>query len=162
MLHAKDIMTRKVITVQGDLPVQDLARILYENKISGVPVVNGSGQVMGVVTESDLIDQNKRIHIPTVVAILDAYIPIENPLKTEKELKKMAATTVAHICSRQLVTVTPDTPLDAIATLMAEQKVHTLPVMEGNRLVGIIGKSDIIRTLALQDRKEVAGGHAAG
>ena len=104
--------------------------------------------MIGVVTESDLIDQNKKVHIPTVVAILDSFVFLESPEKLEKDIKKMAATTVGDICSRDLVVVSQDTPLDEVATLMAEKQIHTLPVMEGDQLVGVIGKSDIIRTSA--------------
>ena len=64
------------------------------------------------------------------------------------ELKKMAGAKVGDICSRQLITVAPETVLEEIATLMAEKKVHTLPVIEDGDLVGVIGKSDIIRTIA--------------
>ncbi len=148
MLTAQDIMTSKVITVAEDANVRELAALFLSNNISGAPVVNGQGKVIGVVTESDLIFQNKKVHLPTAVAILDAFLFLESPGKTEKELKKIAASRVGDICSRELISVTPETGLDELATLMAEKKVHTLPVMEGDALVGIIGKSDIIRTIA--------------
>jgi len=149
MKQAKDIMTTDVITAEESMSVKDLAKLLYQNKISGVPVFNDKGQVIGVATESDLIDQNKKVHIPTVVAILDSFVFLENPEKLEKDIKKMAATNVGDICSHELVSVQPDTPLDEVATLMAERQVHTLPVMDGEKLVGVIGKTDIIRTLVL-------------
>lgn len=149
MLTAKELMSVNVITVTGKTPVRELARILSDNKISGVPVVNDQGGVIGVVTESDLIDQNKKVHIPTVVAILDSFLFLESPEKMEKELKKMAGATVSDIFAPEIITVQQDTPLDEIATLMAEKKVHTLPVLDGETLVGVIGKSDIIRTIAL-------------
>jgi len=149
MKQAKDIMTTDVITAEESMSVKDLAKLLYENKISGVPVFDDKGQVIGVATESDLIDQNKKVHIPTVVAILDSFVFLENPEKLEKDIKKMAATNVGDICSHELVSVKPDTPLDEVATLMAERQVHTLPVMDGEKLVGVIGKTDIIRTLVL-------------
>ena len=148
MLTAQDIMTSKVITVAEDANVRELAALFLSNNISGAPVVNGQGKVIGVVTESDLIFQNKKVHRPTAGAILDAFLFLESPGKTEKELKKIAASRVGDICSRELISVTPETGLDELATLMAEKKVHTLPVMEGDALVGIIGKSDIIRTIA--------------
>jgi predicted transcriptional regulator len=148
MLTAQDIMTSKVITVAEDANVRELAALFLSNNISGAPVVNGQGKVIGVVTESDLIFQNKKVHLPTAVAILDAFLFLETPGKTEKELKKIAASRVGDICSRELISVTPETGLDELATLMAEKKVHTLPVMAGDTLVGIIGKSDIIRTIA--------------
>jgi CBS-domain-containing membrane protein len=111
-------------------------------------VVDEAGKVLGVVTESDLIFQNKKVHLPTAVAILDAFFFLESPNKMEKELKKMAGTKVGDICSQQLISVSPDTELEELATLMAEKKIHTLPVMDGDELVGVIGKSDIIRTIA--------------
>ena len=149
MKKAKDIMSADVITARESMSVKELARLLYENRISGVPVFDDNGKVVGVATESDLIDQNKKVHIPTVVAILDSFVFLENPEKLEKDIKKMAATRVGDICSHELVSVAPETPLDEVATLMAERQVHTLPVMDGEKLVGVIGKTDIIRTLVL-------------
>jgi len=150
MLTAKDIMTTKVITVQQDTSVNKLAEILWEKKISGAPVLDDDGKVISVVTESDLIDQNKKIHIPTMISILDSVIFLESSQKTEKEIKKMAGNTVQDICAMNLVAVSEDTGLDEIATIMSEKKVHTLPVMEGDKLIGVIGKSDIIRSMANQ------------
>lgn len=147
MLTAKDIMTEEVLTVRRDTPVNELAELLWKNKISGVPVLNDDGQVVSVVTESDLIDQNKKVHIPTMISILDSVIFLESSKKTEQEIRKMAGNTVQDICAEKLVSVSGDTSLDEIATIMAEKKVHTLPVIEDGRLIGVIGKSDIIRSM---------------
>ena len=148
MLTAKDIMTPEVITVNENATVRELATLLLMNSISGAPVVNEEGGVIGVVTESDLIFQNKKVHLPTAVAILDAFLFLERPEKMEKELKKIAGSKVGDICSHDLVCVYPETGLEELATLMAEKKIHTLPVMKEGKLVGVIGKSDIIRTIA--------------
>ncbi|KPK27993.1 MAG: hypothetical protein AMJ61_03850 [Desulfobacterales bacterium SG8_35_2] len=150
MLTAKDIMTTNVITVQKDTSVNELAEILWKNKISGAPVLDEGGNVISVVTESDLIDQNKKVHIPTMISILDSVIFLESSKKTEKEIQKMAGNTVKDICAMKLVSVSEDTGLDEIATIMSENKVHTLPVMKDDKLVGVIGKSDIIRSMAVQ------------
>jgi CBS domain-containing protein len=147
MLTAKDIMTRDVISVQNDTSVADLARLLTENNISGAPVLDASGQVIGIVTESDLIDGSKKLHIPTVLTILDSFLYLESPAKMEEEMKKIAATKVVDICSSLITTIPPDMPLDEIATIMAEKNIHTLPVLDNNKLVGVIGKKDIIKTL---------------
>ena len=148
MLTAKDIMTREVITVRQDTPIKDLAEILWKNRISGVPVLDDNNQVISVVTESDLIDQNKKVHIPTMISLLDSVIFLESSKKTEEEIKKMSGDTVQDICSSALVSVTEETGLDEIATLMSEKSVHTLPVIQDGKLVGVIGKSDIIRSIA--------------
>ena len=148
MLTAKDIMTKKVITVGLQTTVSELAEILWKNRISGAPVLDEDGKVVSVVTESDLIDQTKKVHIPTMISILDSVIFLESSKKTEKEIKKMAGNTVQDICSMELVSVSQDVGLDEIATIMSEKKTHTLPVMQDDRLVGVIGKSDIIRSMA--------------
>jgi CBS domain-containing protein len=147
MLKAKDIMTKDIITVTEDTPVAELAKLLTSNNISGAPVLNADNKVIAVVTESDLIDQSKKLHIPTVVTILDSVFYLENPDKMEAEMKKIAGTKVSEICSELPKTVSPDTQLDEIATIMAEGNIHTLPVIDGEKLVGIIGKKDIIKTL---------------
>lgn len=149
MLTAQDIMTREVITVNKDMSVQDFARLLAEKKISGAPVVDEQGKLIGIATENDLIDQAKKVHIPTVMALFDSFVFLENPDRLEKDLKKMSAATVGDISTAQVVTAKTDTPLDELATTMSEKNVHTLPVLdqEGN-MAGVIGKSDIIRTIA--------------
>lgn len=147
MLIAREIMTTKLITVTPETAVSELAQILATANIGGAPVVDRDGRLLGVVTESDLIDQTKKVHIPTVVAILDSLIFLERPDKMEKEIRKIAGTVVGDIYSKNPVTVTETTPLDEIATIMAKKHVHTLPVMRGEQLVGVIGKGDIIRTL---------------
>jgi CBS domain-containing protein len=148
MLTAKDIMTHKVITIKESATVRELAALLFASNISGVPVVDDSGRVTGVVTESDLIFQNKKVHLPTAFALLDAFVFLERPGKMEQELKKMAGSKVSDIYTRDPVSVTPETELDELATLMAEKKIHTLPVIAAGQLMGVIGKSDIIRTIA--------------
>lgn len=147
MEKAKDIMTTKVHTVSPETTVVELARLLAEFNIGGAPVLDETGQLLGVVTESDLIDQKKKVHIPTVVTILDSFFYLESPEKMEKEVKKMAGATVGDIYSTGPVTVSEDSSIEEIATIMAEQNVHTLPVLRDGLLVGVIGKQDIIKTL---------------
>jgi len=148
MLKAKDIMTRDVIVVRPETGIEELAKILVEHKISGAPVVNEDGEIIGIVTENDLISRNKRIHIPTFIRLFDAFIMLERPRKMEEEIKKMIATTVGDICTKNVITVSEDTPVEDIATIMAEKKVHLIPVVDGKRVVGIIGKVDIIKAMA--------------
>lgn len=147
MLTAADIMTTKVITVRPETTVGELAELLAAHGIGGAPVIGDDDELLGVVTESDLIDQKKKIHIPTVITILDSVIYLENPDKMEKEVRKMAGSTVADIYTTDVVWVRKETQIDEIATIMAEKHIHTLPVMENERLVGVIGKRDIIKTL---------------
>lgn len=148
MLTAKDIMTRNVITVTPDTTVERFANLLTEHKISGMPVLDEKRKLMGIVTENDLISRNKRLHIPTVVTIFDAIIFLENPKKFEEEIKKMIGIKVVDICTKKVITLKEETPLIEIATIMSEKKIHLLPVMRGDELVGIVGKADLVKALA--------------
>jgi CBS domain-containing protein len=147
MLNASDIMTTDVITVKKETNLKDLARLLYRNHINGVPVVDDDGLLIGIICESDLIRKDKKLHIPTVVAIFDWVLYLESPKKIEKEIQRINATTVEDLYIKEVVTVDEKTPVDEIATIMEEKKVYTIPVMDGDRLVGIVGQADLIRTL---------------
>ncbi len=147
MLTAKDIMTTEVVSVPPEMPVEELAALLSGCRIGGAPVIK-NGKMLGVVTENDLIDQAKNLHIPTVITILDAVLVLGNPNKMDQEFQKMAGRTVQDIYSVELVSISGDTPLNEIATIMAEKGVHTLPVVEAGELVGVVGKTDLIRTIS--------------
>jgi CBS-domain-containing membrane protein len=152
MLKAKDIMTKDVITIRDEATVEELARLLMEHRISGVPVVDEKNQIEGIVTENDLIRKNKRLHIPTVIRLFDAYLMVGSK-NMEKEIENMAATTVDEICTRQVVSITEETSLDEIATIMAEQHVHLLPVLSEGAVVGIVGKADVVRSMTNEASK---------
>jgi CBS domain-containing protein len=150
MLTAKDIMTRDVLTVKPDTSIEELSAILVKNEISGVPVVDDSGALYGVVTENDLISRNKRLHIPTVVSFLDAAIYLESSKKFEQEVKRLTATRVGDICTRKVVTITEETTVIDIATIMSEKKAHLLPVLKTGKVVGIVGKRDMVKAVVRQ------------
>jgi CBS domain-containing protein len=148
MLTAKDIMTKDVITVKPDTSIEELSSLLVKNRISGVPVVDSSGLLYGLVTENDLISRNKRLHIPTVVSFLDAAIYLESSKKFEEEVRRLAATKVGDICVRKVITITEDTTVTDIATIMAEKKAYLLPVVTNGKVVGIVGKRDVVKAVA--------------
>jgi len=146
MLKAKDIMTGDVLTVKPEATVEELARVLMEHRISGVPVVDDNRHLVGIVTENDLIRKNKRLHIPTVIRLFDAFILLGSG-RMEEEIKKMAATTVNEICTKKVVSITEETSLEEIATIMAEQHIHLLPVLRDGTVVGIVGKADMVKAM---------------
>lgn len=148
MLQARDIMTKEVITVSPETEVLDLAQLLAEHKINGAPVVDSQGRLVGVVTQNNLIDRAKKFELPHVISILDAHFYLERPSTFKKNLEKLMGNLVADIMSAPPVTITEDLEVDEIATIMARRQVHTLPVLKGDKIVGIIGKIDIIRALS--------------
>jgi CBS-domain-containing membrane protein len=147
MLQARHIMTTEVITVSPATKVLDLARLLAKHKINGAPVVDDQGRLLGVVTQSNLIDRAKKFELPHVITILDAHFYLERPSTFKKNLEKLMGNLVTDIMTAPPVTITADVEVDEIATIMARRQVHTLPVLENEKLIGIIGKIDIIRAL---------------
>jgi CBS domain-containing protein len=148
MKTARDIMTRDVVTVKKDQPISDLSKLFIENHFNGVPVLDDDGKVVGVVTQGDLIEQNKNLHIPTVIALFDAVLFLDSEKQFESDVKKLTGSKIEDIYHKDAITVSLDTDLNEITTLMANKDVHTLPVLDGNKLVGIIGKKDVIRALS--------------
>jgi len=147
MLSAKDIMTKELITVSPDTEILKATRILLEKGINGVPVVKAD-MLVGILCQSDLIAQQKKLPTPSLFTLLDGFIPLRSAKELEKALQKIAATTVADAMTPDPVTVRPETTIEEIATLMVDKNFHTIPVVdEGEKLVGIVGKEDILRTL---------------
>lgn len=147
MLTASDIMTREVIAVSRDTSIRELAEIFTIHHIGSVPVVDSEGVLVGIVTESDLIEQDRSFHIPTVISLFDWVIYLESDKKFEKELNRMTARTVGEICTPEVLTVTPSTPVSEIADIMTARKIHSLPVVDRGKLVGMVSRIDLIRSM---------------
>jgi CBS domain-containing protein len=150
MLTAGDVMTREVITVKRETTIRDLAELFARHRISSAPVVDDSGAMIGIVTETDLVEQDKSLHIPTVISLFDWVIYLESDKKFEKELKKMTGQTVGDIYTKDVVQVSPSTPVSDVANLISSRKVNSIPVVDGNRLVGMVARIDLIRTMIKQ------------
>jgi CBS-domain-containing membrane protein len=147
MLTAGDVMTKDVMTVKKDTSIRELAELFTARKISCAPVVDAAGDLIGIVTETDLVEQDKSLHIPTVISLFDWVIYLESGKKFEKELKKMTGQTVGDIYTTEVETVAPTTPISEVADIMSTRKVHAIPVVDGSKVVGIIARIDLIRTM---------------
>lgn len=147
MQTVADIMTKDVVTVKKETNLRELAGIFETRRFGSLPVVDEAGGLIGIVSASDLIEQGRNLHIPTVISIFDWVIPLQGERTLERELQKMTAQTVGEICSNDVVTIAPGDPVSTAADVMSERKLHALPVVEGSKLVGIISRIDIIRNL---------------
>jgi CBS domain-containing protein len=143
----KEIMTTAPITVTGDMEVVEAAKILLDRRINGVPVVDDAGKLVGILCQSDIIAQQKKLPVPSLFSFLDGYINLSSMKGIEKEVRKIAATAVADAMTPNPVTVAPDSSIETVAALMVDHNFHTLPVVDDGRLVGVVGKEDILRTL---------------
>ena len=147
MFRVKDIMTSDVIFVTPEMEIVQAARLMLEKRVNGLPVVDSSGTVVGILCQSDMVAQQKSVPIPSLFSLLDGFMPLTSLKRIEKEVEKIAAITVAEAMTAKPVTVTPDTAIEEVASLMVDKCFHTLPVVKDGKLVGVVGKEDVLRTL---------------
>jgi CBS-domain-containing membrane protein len=149
MLKARDIMTSEVHTVSMQTSVEELARLFVKTGVSAMPVVDDEGMLQGIVTETDLVAQDKPLHIPTVVSLFDWVVYLESEDRFAEQVKKMTARQVREICTTDVATCSPDEPVSKIVGLMLEKGIHIVPVVEDGKLLGIVARLDIIRSMEL-------------
>ncbi|MDP2234251.1 MAG: CBS domain-containing protein [Actinomycetota bacterium] len=144
---ARDIMTPDPLTVGPKLAVTDAAKLMVEHKVGALPVLDG-GRLIGIVTEGDLIMQDVRLQFPTYIHLLDGFIMYPpSAARFESELRKAVAATVADVMTRDAVTVQATASVEDVATIFVERDVSRLPVLDGETLVGIVSKSDVVRSI---------------
>lgn len=146
-LSARDIMTPDPFTIAPDAMVTEAARILVEKRVGALPVVSG-GVLVGLVTEGDLIMRDVKLEFPTYMHLLDGFIMYPPATaRFEHELKKAVAAHVSDVMTRKPITVQVGSTLEDVATLLVERDVSRVPVLDGETLVGIITKADIVRSM---------------
>ena len=144
-MNARHIMTSKVITVTSGTLVSEIARLLFERRISALPVVDGE-RLVGIVSEADLLH---RYEIGTDCALgADPWwMRLFSADRSPAEYVKSHARYARDIMTRDVATVAPDTPLAAIATLLERQRIKRVPVLDDGHLVGIVSRSDLVHAL---------------
>jgi CBS domain-containing protein len=147
MLKVKDIMTPDPLTVIAEAEIAEAIALLLKNDFNGLPVIEAGGQLVGILCQSDLIAQQKKLPMPSLFTLLDGYFSLSSTKHFEKEMKKIAALTVRDAMTADPVTVSPETTVEEAATLMVDKSFHSLPVLDDGKLVGIVGKKDILKTL---------------
>ena len=147
MQTVADIMTREVVSVKGTTTVREMAEIFDKMRFGSLPVLDDQGNLSGIITASDLIEQGRPLHIPTVISLFDWIIPLESEQSLERDLKRITAQTAAELASRDVVTILPGEPLSRAAELMSIHKLHAIPVVDGKKVVGMVSRIDIIRAM---------------
>ena len=143
----KDIMTKNVTTVSPEMDIHKLAELFVEKNISGAPVVDKSGKLLGVVKEEGVIFQDKKVHLPTFISLSFGFLTLGTERYNE-EIKKITASKVSSIMKKDIVTIDLDTEIEDVATLMIEKEIYYFPVIDKDKLVGVITKKDIVRAIA--------------
>ncbi len=147
----RDIMVKEVITVKKDASVEELSELLVKNKISGVPVVDDKGKLVGIATEGDLIIKDSDLHFPRYFKLLDSIIYLESLNKFKKNLKKFLGTKVEDVMTAQVRTVKEETPVSDAANMMIKYNINRVPVLDSkDELTGIVTRADIVRSMIEQ------------
>jgi len=147
MLTAGDIMTTHIRSVHQDTEITDLAKMFVEYNVNAMPVVDDDGALVGIVSQTDLVEQDKPLHIPTVISLFDWVLYLESPKKFAEEVRKVTARKVGEICSQDVVTCPPETPVATVASLMVDNKAYLVPVVADGRMLGVVARLDIIRSM---------------
>lgn len=146
----KEAMSTNVITAAPDTSIREVARLLTEHHIRSVPVVDPDLKVVGIITESDLFLKEKGMPFSAVKlpALFERWV---DPAQLSEIYENAVHHTAADVMTEDVICVTPEDTLEHTAWLMFRQDIKTMPVVENERLVGILARSDFIRILANQE-----------
>ncbi|WP_072621916.1 CBS domain-containing protein [Spirulina major] len=144
-----EFMTPTPITVTPQTSLREAIQLLAEKQISGLPVVDDAGTLVGVLSDADLMWQETGADPPPYIMFLDSVIFLQNPARYEQELHKSLGQTVGEVMTKKPITAQPDQSLRDAARIMHEKHVRRLPVVDANgQIVGILSHGDIIRAMA--------------
>ncbi len=151
---AKDIMTQNVITISPEMDLKEAAMVFVENNISGAPVVDNNNHLIGVITEGDLVRQQKPVQKPLYLVFLDSSFPV-NYKKVKSDLEAVTATTVEQLMTQEVYTLPEYSDVSEVATLMLQKKINRIPIVnDEEELLGIVTRQDIIRSTYLESNEE--------
>src|SRR5580704_2560268 len=144
-MQASDVMSRSVVTATPETAIEELARLLVEKKISGLPVIDAAGALVGIVTEGDLL---RRIETGTQKQHSGWYGFVFGPGRLAADYTRSHARKVGEIMTANVFAAAPDTPLGDIVEAMETRHIKRVPIVEGGRLVGIVSRADLVAALA--------------
>lgn len=143
---ARDIMDKHPAFCHPETLLSEVAKRFAEENLSGMLMVDEDKRLLGVISETDLIGQQKKLHLPTAIALFDMVIPMGES-QFEEELARQQAIRVEDLASTNVVTVSADADLSEVATIMSDSNIHNLPVLDGEAVVGMICNHDVIKAL---------------
>ena len=144
----RDVMTKDVVMFGPGDSIESAARTMAERNIGGAPVIDEAGTLVGLLADDDLIVQETRLHLPTVLSVLGAYLELPSSVdRFEDELRKAVGATVGDVMTKHPPVCREEDTLEEVATLMHEHNVARLPVVVGDHVVGIVSRGDILRAI---------------
>ena len=148
---AKDIMTKEVITVLEDATIQAVGKLFVEKNISGVPVVDEEGKLKGILSEGDLVYQQKPINPPLFINLFDSVIQLDRKEFWE-DVNKIAARTAGELMTKTVITADENATVEELAKLMINKKVNRIPIVNAaNQVIGLVSRHDIVKGMYSED-----------
>ncbi len=144
-MTAREIMTTRVLAVQPDDWAQHAVQIMADNDISGMPVVNGLGELVGIITESDLLLIEKTAPPKVKTALYGLWLEPDRMVEEDAQRRGLR---VMDVMTRHVISFAPEASLLDIARTMHDKGIKRVPIVETGKLVGLISRHDIIRALA--------------
>lgn len=144
MKKVSDIMNKNIVVIKKDTGLDEIINIMKTNKIGKLPVVGEEGEVIGVVTRDDILVREEKLPMPPVLAFWEVLITLPTNKEFENKIKKMSSYKAEDLISNEYCVSTLDEKLIDVITEMLEKKYEYSLVIEDNKLVGIITKSDLI------------------
>jgi CBS domain-containing protein len=149
-----DVMSRNPLVVHPETPLSEAIKLLADESISGLAVVDATGKLVGIISESDLMWRETGATPPAYIMVLDSVIYLENPSRYERELQKALGQTVGEVMTKDPITIAPDRSVREAAKLMHDRNIHRLPVLdESDNVIGMVTQNDIIRFMASQQEE---------
>jgi CBS domain-containing protein len=143
-MNVADIMTREVVSVRADMRVGQIARVFREHQLSGLPVIDEAGELVGIITELDMVKRHARPQMPAFLPLLGAYLPLGTK-EYKESLRRITGVTAEDIMTTPVNTISPEASVEDAATVMVSNRSNPLPVVDDNgRMVGIISRTDIL------------------
>jgi CBS domain-containing protein len=150
MSSVREVMDTDPVTVRPETPVEEIISLLAEHELPGLPVIDGDGRCVGIVTEADLVipDQQGDLHLPHYIQLFGGIVFLEPLRHFEERLRKAFAATAADMMTPNPRTVGPDVGVQEAARMISESGHNRLPVVEDGKLVGVVSRADVLGALA--------------
>lgn len=154
-MNVRELMNSTAGTVSPLTTVGEIARLLVDNGVSGAPVTDDRGRLIGIVTASDLVVKHAHVHGPTYLGILGGVIPFETR-RQDEEMRRALGVTAQDIMTTKVFTIDPDSDVDDAATIMVDEDVRIVVVVENEQVLGTISEVDVVRLLVVEEGEDDA------
>lgn len=147
--RVSDIMRREVPAASPTDSIATVARLISDNQVAGVPVVSPEGEIVGIITEGDLVERDADVTVPSTFAFFDAIITLDAGEPFDDEMRHVLATTAEELMSSPVYNILATATLTELATLMIQENVNPVPVVDDDlRLIGLVSRADLVRLMA--------------